>query len=540
MSELCGARVLLVGAGGIGCELLKNLVCVGASSITVIDLDTIDVSNLNRQFLFKKAHVGLSKASVAKEAVSALRPSCSIQAIHGNIKDFGVEFFHSFDLVMNALDNVDARKFVNRMCLIAGKPLVESGTGGYAGQVRTIKAGTTECFECSPPAAAQKSFPVCTIRNTPDLPIHCIAWAKFVLSALFGPKDEEDNMLRDLSLPEAASPQDVAEAVFAKLFHTDIIAAQQVEDRWKNRPRPVELDLAMVKHKLGVQDPLINQVMTLEQACKIFLDACITILSQRKEDIGSIVFDKDDADLLHFVAGAANLRMHIFGINKLSLFEIKGIAGNIIHAIATTNAIAAGLMVIQAMRAIQGDFQSCKHVWIGRSGPRALNVEDLGTPKPNCFICGTAILKLRTDLGKLTLGDIYNSVLRKGLGLVSASIDIPEKGDRGYLGWEDDQEDSGLLDKVLKDPILSLKTGTILKVSDLDDRISIDICLEHVELDEETSSSKFEIIPLNAESGSIEETLKKHAKSPDQQQQQSPLRKKAKTQPEDGIEVLSD
>ena len=76
------SNVLVIGAGGIGCEVLKNLVLSGFHSIEVIDLDTIDVSNLNRQFLFRPHHVGKSKAEVAREAALAFNPEASIVAYH--------------------------------------------------------------------------------------------------------------------------------------------------------------------------------------------------------------------------------------------------------------------------------------------------------------------------------------------------------------------------------------------------------------------------------------------------------------------------
>jgi ubiquitin-like 1-activating enzyme E1 B len=91
--------------------------------------------------------------------------------------DYGVTFFKGFDLVLNALDNRAARSHVNRMCLAADIPLVESGTAGYLGQVTVIRKAKTECYECTP-KPHQKTFPGCTIRNTPSEPIHCIVWAK--------------------------------------------------------------------------------------------------------------------------------------------------------------------------------------------------------------------------------------------------------------------------------------------------------------------------------------------------------------------------
>ncbi|KAJ1677978.1 E1 ubiquitin-activating protein uba2, partial [Spiromyces aspiralis] len=174
------ARVLVVGSGGIGCELLKNLVMTEFRDIVVIDLDTIDLSNLNRQFLFQMQHIKQPKSFVAAEAVKQFNSDAKVTPYQANIKDpeFDVCWFKQFDLVMNALDNLAARRHVNQMCLAAGKPLIESGTAGYNGQVTVIKGDQTECFDCHEKPVEQKTYPVCTIRSTPSAPIHCIVWAK--------------------------------------------------------------------------------------------------------------------------------------------------------------------------------------------------------------------------------------------------------------------------------------------------------------------------------------------------------------------------
>jgi ubiquitin-like 1-activating enzyme E1 B len=187
------ARVLMVGAGGIGCELLKNLVLTGFGEIHVVDLDTIDLSNLNRQFLFRQEHIKKSKALVAKDAAQKFNPNVKIIAHHANIKDdeFSANWFKDFSIVFNALDNLDARRHVNRMCLAADVPLIESGTTGFNGQVQVIKKGVTACYDCTP-KEAPKSFPVCTIRSTPSQPIHCIVWGKsYLLNEMFGTSEDQ-------------------------------------------------------------------------------------------------------------------------------------------------------------------------------------------------------------------------------------------------------------------------------------------------------------------------------------------------------------
>ena len=100
-------------------------------------MDTIDVTNLNRQFLFQRQHVGMSKSKVARESVLQFVPDAKVEALHDSVmnSDYGVTFFKKFQMVLNALDNRAARSHVNRMCLAADVPLVESGTAGYLGQV---------------------------------------------------------------------------------------------------------------------------------------------------------------------------------------------------------------------------------------------------------------------------------------------------------------------------------------------------------------------------------------------------------------------
>ncbi len=119
---------------------------------------------------------------MAKEAAHKFNPRVKLEAHHANIKDpkFSVDWFKGFTLVFNALDNLDARRHVNKMCLAADVPLIESGTTGFNGQVQVIKKGLTACYDCTP-KETPRSYPVCTIRSTPSQPIHCIVWAKSYL-----------------------------------------------------------------------------------------------------------------------------------------------------------------------------------------------------------------------------------------------------------------------------------------------------------------------------------------------------------------------
>jgi ubiquitin-like 1-activating enzyme E1 B len=113
---------------------------IGFRYIELIDLDTIDVSNLNRQFLFRPEHVGQSKALIAGKTAMIFNPDITIISYYDNIKNskFNISYYQRFTIVLNALDNIDARRHVNRLCLAANVPLIDSGTTGYLGRLVMI------------------------------------------------------------------------------------------------------------------------------------------------------------------------------------------------------------------------------------------------------------------------------------------------------------------------------------------------------------------------------------------------------------------
>ncbi|MED6138099.1 SUMO-activating enzyme subunit 2 [Stylosanthes scabra] len=317
------AKVLMVGAGGIGCELLKTLALSGFRDIHIIDMDTIEVSNLNRQFLFRQSHVGQSKAKVARDAVLKFRPHINIKPYHANVKDpeFNVDFFKQFNVVLNGLDNLDARRHVNRLCLAADVPLVESGTTGFLGQVTVHVKGKTECYECQP-KPAPKTYPVCTITSTPSKFVHCIVWAKDLLFAkLFGDKNQ-DNDLNVRSSDAASSSENVEDVfvrrndedieqygrkIFDHVFGYNIELALSNEETWKNRNRPKPIyskdvlsdELAQpngnidkscafddefsvsAMASLGMKNP--QDIWSLKENSRIFLEALRLFFTQRRK-----------------------------------------------------------------------------------------------------------------------------------------------------------------------------------------------------------------------------------------------------------------
>ncbi|KAJ2882297.1 E1 ubiquitin-activating protein uba2 [Coemansia aciculifera] len=436
------ARLLVVGAGGIGCELLKDLSMSGFQHIEAVDLDTIDLSNLNRQFLFQRRHIKRPKSEVAIQAIRDFNPGIDAHARQANIKEptFDVDWFSQFDLVLNALDNLEARRHVNTMCLAAHVPLIESGTAGYLGQVTVIKGGETECFECHPKPVERKTFPICTIRSTPSAPIHCIVWAKnYLFAQLFGERQDDEDMtaeedaenmeelkqLREESmalakLAEAMGSPEFARVVFEKVFSSDIARLLSMADMWKHRQPPTQLDYdelesAALDSDFAPMSPGTHSAMSLTDAFALFKYTAARLAQRLDSDEqgarGSISFDKDDEDALNFVAATASLRSYVFGIDQTSIFETKAMAGNIIPAIATTNAVVAGMMVTQAIMVVSEQMSRCHTAYVSYNSKRSRSVlsEPLALPNPVCAVCRRRYLTLRVaDLSRTTLGDVVD------------------------------------------------------------------------------------------------------------------------------------
>ncbi|KAK8364370.1 hypothetical protein V6Z12_A03G225900 [Gossypium hirsutum] len=503
LSAIKRAKVLMVGAGGIGCELLKTLALSGFQDIHIIDMDTIEVSNLNRQFLFRQSHVGQSKAKVARDAVLRFRPNISITPYHANVESrFNVDFFKEFDVVLNGLDNLDARRHVNRLCLAAGIPLVESGTTGFLGQVTVHLKGKTECYECQP-KPAPKTYPVCTITSTPSKFVHCIVWAKDLLFAkLFGDKNQENDL--NVHSSDTANSSEHSEDVFEcrkdedierygrriydHVFGHNIEVALSNEETWKNRnkPRPIyskdvlpeeqtkengneekgcAADDVSAMVSLSLKNP--QDIWSLVENSRVFLEALRLFFLKREKDIGNLTFDKDDQLAVEFVTAAANIRASSFGIPLHSLFEAKGIAGNIVHAVATTNAIIAGLIVIEAIKVLQKDNNNYRMTYCLEHPSRKLLLMPVEPYEPNrsCYVCSETPLSLEVNTQR------WASIL--------------------YEVGEDLEEDmvviyAANLEKALSELPSPVTSGSVLTVEDLQQEFSCSINIKHrEEFDEE-------------------------------------------------------
>ena len=195
----------MVGAGAIGCELLKNYAMLGVGtakrdeksgtrggSIVLTDPDVIEVSNLNRQFLFREKHLRKPKSSTAAAAAIQMNPQLKgnviarLDKVHdGTSHIFTDRFFEGLTVVTNALDNVAARTYVDSRCVTAKVPLLESGTLGPKGHVQVILSYLTESYGSQKDPEDNNDIPICTLKMFPEETIHCIEWARDLFGKLF-------------------------------------------------------------------------------------------------------------------------------------------------------------------------------------------------------------------------------------------------------------------------------------------------------------------------------------------------------------------
>ena len=191
--KLGDLHIFMVGAGALGCEFVKSYAMMGigcgSGKVTCTDNDNIEVSNLNRQFLFRQGNVGTPKSRTALEIGatmnSSLRNSALTEYVSPDTENiFNDAFWDSVSFVVNAVDNVKARQYVDQRCVFFKKALLESGTLGTKANTQQVIPFITECYSDSQDPQ-EDSVPMCTLRNFPNQIEHCIEWGRSAFNDLF-------------------------------------------------------------------------------------------------------------------------------------------------------------------------------------------------------------------------------------------------------------------------------------------------------------------------------------------------------------------
>lgn len=320
--KMLNLRYFIIGAGAIGCEMLKNWALMGVGCgdkghVHVTDMDRIEMSNLSRQFLFRNTDIDQFKSTTAAKACQVMNPDFKVTSYQEKVAPetehmFGDDFYDKLSGVCTALDNVEARLYVDQRCLFYRLPMLESGTLGTKGNTQIVVPHITENYGATrdPP---EKSIPVCTLKNFPNQIQHTLQWARDWFEGAFKQSAEEVNAYLSTNPSqylESLQPNSKIETL--RLIHKTLVDE-----------RPMSFDDCIVWARLQFENLFNNQI---RQLLHNFPPDQVTssgtkFWSGSKRCPKPLVFDLDSVDEdagmknhLDFVVAAANLRANMFGI----------------------------------------------------------------------------------------------------------------------------------------------------------------------------------------------------------------------------------
>lgn len=168
------AKILVAGAGGVGSEIIKNLALLGVGTLLIVDMDLIELSNLNRQLLFRKEDIGKFKAEIAAKRAEELNSKIQINFYNQKLQELPNETYNTADIFISALDNIPARIFLNQKSVLLNKPMVDGGSEGFYGHVQVVLPQVTPCLLCHDIwSRAEEKFK-CSYAVHPRTPLDCV------------------------------------------------------------------------------------------------------------------------------------------------------------------------------------------------------------------------------------------------------------------------------------------------------------------------------------------------------------------------------
>jgi len=395
--KLKETKLFIIGAGAIGCEHLKNASMCGFGSINVTDMDAIETSNLSRQFLFTNDDIGQFKSKIASETIKKLNNDIDIKYFTKKIDEttkniFNKEFYDNIDCVLLAVDNVNARKFIDEECVLYKKNLIDSGTLGTKCNVQVIIPYKTESYNSSNDPV-EKTIPACTIKTFPYLLEHCVEWAREKFEEMFNSKilalrqfncnsisdlQNQIQILKYIPLNENQY-ENVAKLYWDEYYNENIkelLNEHPIDSNdedgnpfWNNKrkmPKFIDNRSKYYKNFIKICCKFLRNIFH-DKINKKFLKLIFKKISKKKnlnlnklnlnkifKKIEPIVFDKDNDEHIKLITIMSNSRAINYSIPIGTEFNIKKIAGNIVPALITTTSIVSGLVFMELYKIILG------------------------------------------------------------------------------------------------------------------------------------------------------------------------------------------
>lgn len=176
MEKLRSAKICVVGTGGIGNPVVTQLTAMGIGKLKIVDRDVIEISNLHRQHLYNQGDLGKVKVEVAAERLKRINPHVEIEAVPVSITKYTAEsVVKGMDLVIDALDSVDARYALNDACIKNNIPFIYGGALGMLGSVCTILPNKSACLRCMFPALTEDDMPTCSTEGVHPSILYLVA-----------------------------------------------------------------------------------------------------------------------------------------------------------------------------------------------------------------------------------------------------------------------------------------------------------------------------------------------------------------------------
>ncbi len=320
-AKLEALKIFVVGAGAIGCEMLKNFAIMGigcgeSGAVHVTDMDHIEKSNLSRQFLFRNSDINQPKSVVACRAAKGINPALNVKPYENKVGPetemiFDDSFFDSLDCVFTALDNVDARLYVDQRCIFYRKPMLESGTLGTKGSTQVVVPSVTENYGAKrdPP---EKSFAICTLAHFPRLIEHTLAWARDNYEEMF--KQTADDVNSYLDNPNFFSN-------LQNQQNMKLETLSRIKDSTSSN-RPASYADCVVWARKKFQELFVDKIKQLlhnfpldKQVQSSSGGPSVPFWSGAKKPPSPLVFNADDPLHVEYVKTCANLRATAYGLS---------------------------------------------------------------------------------------------------------------------------------------------------------------------------------------------------------------------------------